>query len=158
MITSTFQLKSLQVPAFLPAECFLVYLGSTNAFQNNLRTRSLLSFISVVLQIPAGLGLQLILDHEKCQSNAVLPCISPAMLIMNFPGIGKRKTRVFIGLVVVGIPLTAAWIWEIFRVRNYNRNGTITTGVDWTEKDFVPTFFLFTLNWVASSLWQYLIL
>ncbi len=57
----------LMVPAFLPAECFLVYGGSVNAFHNNLRTRSLLSFLAVVLQIPCGYGLQKILDHKKCE-------------------------------------------------------------------------------------------
>lgn len=64
----------VQVPAFLPAECFLVYGGSVNAFHNNLRTRCLLSFIAVVLQIPAGYLLQLVLDHKICQS-----CISPTV-------------------------------------------------------------------------------
>jgi len=89
-----------------------------------------------VLQIPAGLGLQLILDNEKW----------------------KRKTRAFIGLTVVGIPLTGAWIWEIIRVRNYDRNAPTVTGIDWSDKAFIPIFFLFNLNWVASSLWQYIIL
>ena len=65
----------LQIPAFLPAECFLVYGGSVNAFHNNLRTRCLLSFISVVLQIPAGIGLQMILDHEKCMTT--FPSLRP---------------------------------------------------------------------------------
>lgn len=57
----------MMVPAFLPAECFLVYAGSVNAFHNSLRARSLLSFMAVVLQIPAGFGLQMILDNEKCE-------------------------------------------------------------------------------------------
>ncbi len=62
---------AIQVPAFLPAECFLVYGGSVNAYHNNLRTRSLLSFIAVVLQIPCGVGLQYILDHEACKLAAM---------------------------------------------------------------------------------------
>ncbi|KAF2011274.1 hypothetical protein BU24DRAFT_397708 [Aaosphaeria arxii CBS 175.79] len=53
----------MMLPAFLPSEGFLVYSGSVNAHLNNLRTRSLLSFMAVVLQIPAGWGLQLILDR-----------------------------------------------------------------------------------------------
>jgi len=57
----------IMIPAFLPAECFLVYGGSVNAFHNDLRTRSLLSFIAVCLQIPAGYGLQKILDHKVCK-------------------------------------------------------------------------------------------
>lgn len=58
----------IMIPAFLPAECFLVYGGSVNAFHNNLRTRSLLSFVAVCLQIPCGYGLQKILDHKACKS------------------------------------------------------------------------------------------
>lgn len=59
----------IMIPAFLPAECFLVYGGSVNAFHNDLRTRSLLSFIAVVLQIPCGYGLQKILDHKICRQS-----------------------------------------------------------------------------------------
>ncbi|KAL3486471.1 hypothetical protein BJX62DRAFT_246798 [Aspergillus germanicus] len=126
----------VMIPAFLPAECFLVYGGSVNAFHNNLRTRCLLSFIAVVLQIPCGYGLQLILDNKKW----------------------KRRSRAFAGLVVVGVPLLAAWIWEIIRVRNYDRSNPPAQGLDWTEPEFVPIFVLFMVNWVASSLWQYIIL
>lgn len=124
------------MPAFLPAECFLVYGGSVNAFHNDLRTRCLLSFIAVVLQIPCGYGLQRILDHKKW----------------------KRRNRAFIGLVIVGVPLMAAWIWEIIRVRNYDRHNPPTQTLDWTDPRFAPIFILFMLNWVSSSLWQYLIL
>lgn len=124
------------MPAFLPAECFLVYGGSVNAFHNDLRTRCLLSFIAVVLQIPCGYGLQRVLDHKKW----------------------KRRNRAFIGLVIVGIPLMAAWIWEIIRVRNYDRYNPPTQTLDWTDPRFAPIFILFMLNWVSSSLWQYLIL
>ncbi|KAF2026902.1 hypothetical protein EK21DRAFT_73245 [Setomelanomma holmii] len=53
----------MMVPAFLPSEGFLVYSGSVNAYNNNLRTRSLLSFIAVIMQIPAGWTLQAILDY-----------------------------------------------------------------------------------------------
>lgn len=81
----------IMLPAFIPAECFLVYSGSVNAFHNDLRARSLLSFMAVVLQIPCGLGLQWILDHKVW---------------------GRRK-RGLIGLTVVAVPLMAAWIWEI---------------------------------------------
>ncbi|KAK5213263.1 hypothetical protein LTR41_000842 [Exophiala xenobiotica] len=126
----------IMIPAFLPAECFLVYGGSVNAYHNNLRTRCLLSFISVVLQLPAGWGLQWILDNKNM----------------------KRKTRAFIGLGVVGIPLIAAWIWEIVRTRNYDRSSPIDHPMDWTDDGFVAIFFLFMMNWVFSSLWQYLIL
>ncbi|KUJ07076.1 uncharacterized protein LY89DRAFT_601886 [Mollisia scopiformis] len=126
----------LMVPAFLPAECFLVYGGSVNAYHNNLRTRCLLGFISVVLQVPFGYGLQLILDHKAWH----------------------RRTRAFIGLAVVGIPLIGAWIWEIVRTRNYDRHATPGHLTDWTDGEFVAIFFLFMLNWIASSLWQYLIL
>lgn len=126
----------IMVPAFLPSECFLVYGGSVNAYRNNLRTRSLLSFIAVVLQIPCGVGLQWILDNKRW----------------------KRRTRAFIGLTVVGIPLIAAWIWEIIRVRDYDRSNPPSVGLDWTDPAFGPIFILFMLNWVASSLWQYIIL
>jgi len=97
----------MMLPAFLPSEGFLVYSGSVNgkpfprflslfthlvlAFNNNLRTRSLLSFIAVVLQIPAGWALQYVLDYQ---------------------GWGRRK-RGLIGLTGVSVPLVIAWIWEM---------------------------------------------
>ncbi|KAF2165248.1 hypothetical protein M409DRAFT_67493 [Zasmidium cellare ATCC 36951] len=120
----------VKIPAFLPAECFLVYGGSVNAYHNNLRTRSLVSFVAVTLQIPAGLGLQMILDNQ----------------------------RAFAGLLTVGVPLMAAGIWEIVRVRNYDRANPPSRPLDWSDDGFVAIFFLFMLNWVASSLWQYIIL
>ncbi|KAF2112537.1 hypothetical protein BDV96DRAFT_601941 [Lophiotrema nucula] len=126
----------IMVPAFLPAECFLVYGGSVNAFHNNLRTRSLLGFISVVLQIPAGWALQWVLDNKKW----------------------KRRTRALLGLGGVGVPLIAAWVWEVVRTRNYDRSNPPTRPMDWSDDDFVSIFFLFMMNWVFSSLWQYIIL
>jgi hypothetical protein len=39
----------IMIPAFLPSECFLVYGGCVNAFHNDLRTRSLLSSVAVIL-------------------------------------------------------------------------------------------------------------
>lgn len=63
------------------------------AHLNNLRTRSLLSFIAVCLQIPAGWGLQWILDR---------------------PYWGRRK-RGLIGLTVVAVPILGAWMWEMVR-------------------------------------------
>ncbi|KAJ5761416.1 hypothetical protein N7533_003455 [Penicillium manginii] len=83
----------LMVPAFLPAETFLVYGGSVNAYRNNLRTRCLLSFLAVVIQIPCGILLQYVLDNKKW----------------------NRRNRAFLGLGMVGIPLIGAWIWEIIR-------------------------------------------
>jgi hypothetical protein len=59
---------------------------------------------------------------------------------------------------VVGVPLIAAWTWEIVRVRNYDRSSPPTKPLDWTDDGFVAIFFLFMLNWVSSSLWQYIIL
>lgn len=107
-----------------------------NAYRNDLRTRCLLSFIAVVMQIPCGYGLQCIFDNKKW----------------------KRRTRALLGLTVVGVPLMAAWIWEIIRVRNYDRSNPPTKGLDWTESEFAPIFVLFMMNWIASSLWQYVIL
>lgn len=52
----------------------------------------------------------------------------------------------------------AAWIWEIIRVRNYDRSNPPPVGLDWTDPSFGPIFVLFMLNSVASSLWQYIIL
>jgi hypothetical protein len=68
-------------------------VDSLAAFNNNLRTRSLLSFIAVVIQIPAGWALQFILDY---------------------PGWGRRK-RGLVGLTGVCIPLVIAWVWEMVR-------------------------------------------
>ncbi|EXJ79501.1 hypothetical protein A1O1_08765 [Capronia coronata CBS 617.96] len=126
----------LMIPAFLPSECFLVYGGSVNAYHNDLRTRCLLSFSAVMLQIPAGYGLQKLLDHK----------------------IWSRRKRALIGLLTIGIPLMAAWIWEIVRVRNYDRSNPPIHPLDWTEGRFAPTFILFALNWVSSILMQSIIL
>ncbi|KAL2006965.1 hypothetical protein VTN00DRAFT_8403 [Thermoascus crustaceus] len=102
-------------------ENFLVYGGSVNAYRNNLRTRRFLSFIAVVLQISAGYGLQKVLDHKKW----------------------KRRNRVFIGVAVVGIPLMAAWIWEIIGVRNYDRFNPPAQGSLW---QYIILYFLGTLT------------
>lgn len=59
---------------------------------------------------------------------------------------------------MVGIPLIGAWIWEIIRVRNYDRHNPPSQGLDWTEPDFWPILVLFVLNWVTGSLWQYIVL
>lgn len=71
---------------------------------------------------------------------------------------GHRRTRAFLGLAVVGIPLIASWIWQLVSVRNYDRSITPTTTTDWTSSNFVSEFFLFVMTWVFSSLWQYIIL
>ncbi|TKA24753.1 hypothetical protein B0A50_05741 [Salinomyces thailandicus] len=125
----------LMVPAFLPAECFLVYSGSVNSYHNDLRARSLLAFMAVVLQIPCGLGLQLILDHKVW---------------------GRRK-RGLVGLTVVAFPLVAAWIWEIIRVKGYDRHNLPSNPTDWSDPEFGWVFVLFMLTWVSCSLWQYVI-
>ncbi|KAF2873894.1 hypothetical protein BDV95DRAFT_356346 [Massariosphaeria phaeospora] len=122
----------IMVPAFFPAEGFLVYSGSVNAHLNNLRTRSLLSFVAVVLQIPAGWALQWVLDR---------------------PYWGRRK-RGLIGLTCISVPLVAAWIWEMIRTRNYNRSVLPADPTDWTEPRFGWIFILFILNWVFSQLWH----
>lgn len=124
------------IPAFLPSECFLVYSGSVNVYHNNLRTRSLLSFLAVVIQIPCGIGLQRILDYKTW----------------------TRRKRALIGLAVVGTPLMAAWIWEIVRVRDYNRHDPPKVRLDWSEPDFAPILILFVMTWVSSVLFQNIIL
>lgn len=126
----------IMVPAFLPSECFLVYSGSVNAYHNNLRTRCLLSFMAVVIQIPCGLGLQRILDNTAWH----------------------RQKRAFIGLAVVGTPLMASWIWEVIRVRDYDRNSPPIEPLDWSEPRFAPIFILFVMTWVSSVLFQYIII
>lgn len=126
----------IMIPAFLPSETFLVYSGSVNAYHNNLRTRCLLSFMAVVIQVPCGYGLQKILDHKTW----------------------PRRKRAFVGLAVVGIPLMGAWMWEIIRVRDYNRKSPPTNPLDWNEPRFGPIFVLFVLTWVSSVLFQYITL
>ncbi|KAJ5613178.1 hypothetical protein N7510_006372 [Penicillium lagena] len=125
----------LMFPAFFPAEAFLVYSGSANAFHNNLRTRCLLGFVALVIQVPCGFALQALLDHKTW----------------------RRRSRAFAGLVFVGTPLMAAWIWEIIRVRGYDRHNPPKVTMDWTDDGFAPICVLFIMNWVASSLWQYLV-
>ncbi|KAJ4405739.1 hypothetical protein N0V91_005046 [Didymella pomorum] len=122
----------MMVPAFLPSEGFLVYSGSVNAFHNNLRARSLLAFIAVVLQIPAGWALQAVLDY---------------------PHWGRRK-RGLVGLTGVSAGLLVAWIWEMIRVRNYDRNNPSTVPTDWNEAEFGWILVLFILTWVFSQLWH----
>jgi len=122
----------LMLPAFLPSEGFLVYSGSVNAFNNNLRTRSLLSFIAVVLQIPAGWALQWVLDY---------------------PGWSRRK-RGLVGLTGVCVPLVIAWVWEMIRTRNYDRNHPSSHPTDWEDAKFGWVFVLFMLTWVFSQLWH----
>jgi hypothetical protein len=90
----------------------------------------------VALQIPAGYGLQKILDHKTW----------------------TRRKRALMGLAAVGIPLMAAWIWEIVRTRNYNRHEIPVHALDWSDDGFAPIFVLFMLNWVSSILMQYVIL
>lgn len=97
------------------------------AYLNNLRARSLLSFVAVVLQIPAGWGLQWILDHKTW---------------------GRRK-RGLIALTAVSAPMIVAWVWEIIRVRNYNRSQPPTDPTDWVEPRFGWIFVLFMLTWVS---------
>lgn len=126
----------LMIPAFLPSECFFVYTGSINAFHNDLRTRSLLSFIAVVLQIPCGYGLQKILDHK----------------------IWHRRSRALVALAVIGIPLVASWIWQIVEVRNYDRSNPPLHTTDWNDTKFVATFFLFMLTFVSSIIFQYVVI
>ncbi|KAH7113906.1 hypothetical protein B0J11DRAFT_143101 [Dendryphion nanum] len=122
----------MMLPAFFPAEGFLVYSGSVNAYLNNLRTRSLLSFIAVVLQIPAGWGLQWILDR---------------------PQWGRRK-RGLIGLTAVSVPIVIAWTWEMARTRDYDRNVVPNDPTDWDEPRFGWIFVLFILTWVSCQLWH----
>ena len=126
----------LMIPAFLPSETFLVYGGSVNAYGNDLRTRCLLSFCAVCFQIPCGYGLQKILDHTAW----------------------SRRKRAFVSLATVSTPLMASWIWEIIRVRNYDRANPPAQPLDWSEPRFGPTFVLFVMRWVSSVLFQYLIL
>ncbi|KAG9200533.1 hypothetical protein G6514_006875 [Epicoccum nigrum] len=122
----------MMVPAFLPSEGFLVYSGSVNAFHNNLRTRSLLAFVAVVLQIPAGWALQAVLDY---------------------PHWGRRK-RGLVGLTGVCAGLLVAWVWEMIRVRNYDRNNPPIDPTDWDEPEFGWIFVLFMLTWIFSQLWH----
>ncbi|ORY64795.1 uncharacterized protein BCR38DRAFT_431019 [Pseudomassariella vexata] len=125
----------MMLPAFLPAGSFLIYLGSVNAFQNNLRVRSLVSFVALIVQIPFGHLLHFFLDH---------------------PGWSKRK-RGLIGLAFVGVPLCAAWMWEIIRTRGFDRSNPPSNPLDWNDSDFGPVMVLFVLNWTFSILWQYLV-
>lgn len=123
------------LPAFLPAGSFLIYLGSVNAFQNNLRARSLLSFVAIVVQIPFGHLLHLILDNPRW----------------------RKRTRSLAGLAFVGVPLSVAWVWEILQTRNVSRHSATQQPMDWTDREFGPAMVLFSLNWTASILWQYLV-
>ena len=81
----------IMIPAFLPAGSFLIYNGSVNVFHNSLRSRSLLSFVAVVVQVPCGYGLHLILDNPNW----------------------ARRTRGIVGLTIVFLALMVAWTWEI---------------------------------------------
>jgi hypothetical protein len=125
----------VMLPAFLPAGSFLIYLGSVNAFENSLRARSLLSFIALVVQIPFGHILHLILDNDKW----------------------TKPRRALFGLGFVAVPLSAAWLWEIVRTRDFDRAFPPANPTDWTEARYGPAMVLFVLNWTASILWQYIV-
>ncbi|KIV96495.1 hypothetical protein PV10_00357 [Exophiala mesophila] len=125
----------LMIPAFIPGESYLVYSGSVNAYHNNLRTRCLLGFMAIIFQIIFSIPLMYIFDHQKW----------------------KRRTRALVGLAVVAIPLLAAWVWEVIRVRNYDRNNPPVEGMDWTDPNFAPIFILFVMNFVSGCLWTNLI-
>ncbi|KAF3399911.1 hypothetical protein F1880_008461 [Penicillium rolfsii] len=125
----------IMIPCFFVSETYLVYLGSTNVWRNNLRTRCLCSFIAVTIQIPFSIGLRYLLDKKDW----------------------RRRTRALLGLLYVAIPLWAAWIWELVRVSNWDRANP-PTPQDWTDSGFAPDIVLFILNWTASTLWQYLCL
>ncbi|EXJ85257.1 hypothetical protein A1O3_05932 [Capronia epimyces CBS 606.96] len=126
----------IMLPAFLPSQSYLVYGGSVNVYLNSLRARSLLSFCAVTLQVFLAWGLRWLLDYQKF----------------------SRRTRALAGLTVVGVPLMAAWIWEVIRVRHYDRHRPPTDPTDWDEGRFAPVFILFMLNWCASALFQYVIM
>ncbi|KAF2765746.1 hypothetical protein EJ03DRAFT_318915 [Teratosphaeria nubilosa] len=125
----------LMVPAFLPAECFLVFTGSVNSYHNDLRARCLLAFMAQLLQIPCGLGLQVILDHKAW----------------------SRRKRGLIGLTAVVVPLVAAWIWQFIRVRDYKRHQTRTNPTDWSDGEFGWIFVLFMLTSISCNLWHYVV-
>ncbi|KAF2260329.1 hypothetical protein CC78DRAFT_589839 [Lojkania enalia] len=104
-------------------------VNPAKAYLNNLRTRSLLSFVAVVLQIPAGWALQWILDR---------------------PYWGRHK-RGLIGLATVAVPMLGAWTWEMIRTRNYNRNNLPYNPTDWDEPSFGWIFVLFMMTWVSAN-------
>lgn len=45
----------------------------------------------------------------------------------------------------------------MIRVRNYDRHNP-PTPMDWTDDGFAPIFILFMINWISSTLWQYVIM
>jgi hypothetical protein len=53
--------------------------------------------------------------------------------------------------------MTGSWIWEIVRVRNFDRSNPPLVPMDWSDDGFVAIFFAFMLNWVSNSLWQIII-
>ncbi|KAE8337779.1 hypothetical protein BDV24DRAFT_154057 [Aspergillus arachidicola] len=125
----------IMIPCYFVSETYLVYLGSTNIWRNNLRTRCLCSFTAVTIQIPFSFGLRYLLDQRNW----------------------KRQTRAFLGLLYVAVPLWTAWIWELVRVSSWDRSSP-PPAQDWTDSGFAGDLVLFILNWTASTLWQYLCL
>ena len=76
--------------------------------------------MAVVLQIPCGIGLQYILDNQRWD----------------------RRKRAIVGLTVVAMPLVAAWIWEIIRVKGYDRHNPPIDPTDWSKSEFGWVFVL----------------
>ncbi|KAF7539178.1 hypothetical protein G7054_g2360 [Neopestalotiopsis clavispora] len=103
--------------------------GQFIAIQNTLQAGAL------VVQIPFGHILHLILDNDKW----------------------TKPRRALFGLGFVAVPLSAAWLWEIVRTRDFDRAFPPANPTDWTEARYGPAMVLFVLNWTASILWQYIV-
>lgn len=104
----------------------------------------------------AGFGLQYILDHPKRERHPQTMSLARSLCLTRRKV--TRKNRALAGLLTVGIPLMAAWIWECVRVRDYDRSNPPADLIDWSDPEFAPGFVLFVLNWTASALWQYIML
>ncbi|KAK4936650.1 hypothetical protein LTR10_022502 [Elasticomyces elasticus] len=113
----------LLLPALLCAENPLVLQPTISAYWFDLRTRSLITLITAVIQLLAFIGFQAILDLEKL----------------------SRRARAYAGFAILFTILVAAYTGETGWFFSHPSGFlTVANGVDWTESGFGGFFVLFS--------------
>ncbi|KAI1623022.1 hypothetical protein EDD37DRAFT_633617 [Exophiala viscosa] len=121
----------LLFPALLCAENPLVLQPTISAYWFDLRTRSLITLVTAVIQLLAFIGFQYILDLERL----------------------SRKARAYAGFGILFTVLVAAYSGEAGWFFSHPSGFlTVANGVDWTESGFGGFFVLFLLFQIAAAI------